>query len=548
MTKINAIKGMLLSAMALTTSAQLLAATPAKDTVKKRRPNVIFIITDDQHRETFGFLEHKALTPNIDRLAREGAYFSRDYVVSSVCTPSRYTCMSGQIASRSPSWEFKKATTSDGVTRVLWNLGFGDKQWNLPRAMQAGGYKTGFIGKWHINGILHHATVVPKGSDPADPAVKALMRKNHRVVADKLKDFGFDFCDSVYGGNLHDDASLKNTGCDEHNMEWLTQAAVDFIDQSKDEPFYLYFSPTLMHVPDVLTSLKADPRISGEGLLDEPITGLMPPRADVLRRVKEEGLPEELAGATWLDDGIGAVLKALERNGIAEDTLIIYFNDHGMEYSSKGTCYQGGLITPTMAYWPGKIRPQVCDALIQNTDFAPTIMDVCGVSKPADMVLDGSSFMPLLSGEKKKIRDAVYSEIGLVRAVATDKWKYIAFHVPDGLMGDKEARMAEQRAHFDAEIKNNPELAGEIMDPEGRYYQMGMSPGGHRFERGQLRKPSPWKENYFAPDQLYNLEKDPLESTNVASDPEHAAVLRKMKALMSSYLEELPGTYPGLKD
>lgn len=534
--------------------AGLFAAGPAgkipADGVQTRRPNVIFIITDDQHRDTFGFLGGDVLTPNIDRLAHEGAYFDHSYVVSSVCSPSRYTCLSGQAGSRSPSREFKQATTREGVTRVLWNVGFGAKQWNLPRAMQAGGYKTGFVGKWHLNGVLHLTQPIPEGSDPADPAVKKQMRINHQIVCNDLKKWGFDYCGSAYGGNLHDDANLRHTGCDEHNMEWLTKAAVDFIDENKDEPFYLYFAPTLLHVPDVLTSLKADPRISGEGLLDEPITGLMPSREDVLRRVKAAGLPEEAAAATWLDDGVGAVREALERNGIADNTMIIYFNDHGMEYSSKGTCYQGGLLTPTMAWWPGRIQPQVCEGLIQNTDFAPTIMDACGVQVPADMVLDGASFMPLLDGSKKQIRTSTYSEIGLVRAIATERYKYIAFHVPASLMEDKEGRMATQIRHFEEELKNPlfSWLKEEKLDPEARWYQMGMSPGGHRFEREQVRKPSPWKANYFDADQLYDLEKDPLETTNLANDPEHAAVLKKMKALLSDRLSTLPGTYPDLKE
>ncbi len=86
------------------------------------KPNVIFIITDDQHRESFGFIENKALTPNIDRIARDGIYFSQCYVAASVCTPSRYSCLTGQYASRCQTPNFLKGITPEGQTRVTWNI------------------------------------------------------------------------------------------------------------------------------------------------------------------------------------------------------------------------------------------------------------------------------------------------------------------------------------------------------------------------------------------------------------------------------------------
>ncbi|MEM1108966.1 MAG: sulfatase-like hydrolase/transferase [Planctomycetota bacterium] len=516
-----------------------------------QRPNIVFIITDDQQNRELGYIEGEALTPNFDRMAREGVVFEKNYVASSVCSPSRYTCMTGQFASRCSIDFFNKETTTEGVRRVLWNIGFADDQPTLPRVLQANGYRTGFVGKWHINGVGKWENPPAPGSDPSDPAIAAILKENHDSIAHDIKAFGFDYADGVYRGNLVDDKKLVNTGMDEHNMEWLTKAALDFIEESRDEPFYLYFATTLNHVPDPKVSLKADPRISGEGLLDEPITGIMPPRESIYTRLKEHGVPEDLADATWLDDGVGAVLSKLEELGIAENTLVIYFNDHGMADRSKGTTYEGGLISPTLAYWPGRITPQRVSNITQNTDFAPTILDATGVTPPSDMVIDGKSWLPLVDGEVEATHESAYSEIGLVRSVSTPEWKYIAFRVPPSLQRTQAERLGEHKEQYAELYEAQPELRtnpGFQIDPEARYHQMGMAPGGHRFERGQLNPDAAWIDNYFDADQLYHLAIDPKESNNLAADPAYAEKLAEMKQMLRGYLENMPDEFETLLD
>lgn len=509
----------LLSVGALGLWTSVLSGAPGGGTeAAADRPNILFIITDDQKRDELGYLGGNGLTPNVDQLAAEGLRFSRFYVATSVCTPSRYTCLSGQYASRVDTEFFHRHTTSEGVTRVVWNSGFNDGQPNLPKVLRDAGYRTGFVGKWHVGG-MDDIRVVPPGSDPSDPEVRAVFEHNQASCERRLADYGFGFARNIYMGNPNDDRSLVNTGMNVHNMEWLTQAGLEFIDENHDRPFFLYFSPTLTHVPPPDASLKGDPRASGVGLLDAPIEGVQPSRESVLERVRDAGLPEELWGSTWLDDGIGALIDRLVLHGILENTLIVHFVDHGMEGHSKGTCYEGGLVSPAFAYWKGRIEPGAYDGMLQNIDFAPTFLDLAGVAPPADMVIDGRSFAPLFEDEPFEDRTSVYSEIGIVRAVSTPEWKYIAFHVPPSLQVE----------------------AG----PDQRWYQMGMEAGGHRFERGQYDHGGAWKPNYFDADQLYNLVEDPLETNNLALDPDHADKLAEMKALLAGYLTDMPGTYPG---
>ncbi len=100
--------------------------------------------------------------------------------------------------------------------------------------------------------------------------------------------------------------------------EWITKGAIDFIDQYKDQPFFLYMATTLPHVPGPLKSLLGDPRATTAGMLDAPITDVQPSRKSVLERTRAAGIDDENAPMTWLDDGIGAVLERLEKYGLLE--------------------------------------------------------------------------------------------------------------------------------------------------------------------------------------------------------------------------------------
>lgn len=339
-----------------------------------------------------------------------------------------------------------------------------------------------------------------------------------------------------------------------HNQEWNTKAALDFIEENKDEPWYLYFAPTLMHVPDTFASLTGDPRKSGMGVLDEPLVGVQPSRESVLERTKAAGVPDRNRAATWLDDGIGAIQDKLKELGLEKDTLVIFYNDNGMEYHSKGTCYQGGVRTQIMAYWPGVIQPGARpQELVQNVDFAPTFFEMAGIQPPEDMSLDGESLMPILKGESPEDwREAVYSEIGLARSVSTKDWSYVAFYVPPSLERTKAERVAEGKEYYYGPmLKEHPWMADEYPFLEDApYFQLGMKPGGFAFERWQLKDPegTPWAASYFDKDQLFNIQQDPTETTNLAGNPEYKAQLEKMQKLLVKYLDDVPGTYPGLKD
>jgi arylsulfatase A-like enzyme len=524
-----------------------LFACTSKDE-SRRRPNILFIITDDQHDESFGFLEGKALTPRIDRMAREGMYFPRAYVAASVCTPSRYTCMTGQYASRCSTERFRSDFSQEGVPQLAWNMGLAEGQHTVSRVLQDEGYRTGFVGKWHVGGgIRDHFRPVPPGSDPEDPGIAWILRENHKGYCRRIMEkYGYDYADAVYMGNPNDDRCLVNTGCNVHNMEWLTRAAFDFIEEDDGRPFYLYFSTTLLHSPSPRESLLGDPRKCGLGLLDEPITDVLTSRASVIQRTKEAGITGDyMTGATWLDDVIGALLDKLEEKGLSENTLVVYFNDNGMETHAKGTCYEGGINVPVIAYWKGRILPAENDLFIQNIDFVPTFLEFARAEKPEDMIIDGVSLVPLLEGKVPgDWRTSVYTEIGYTRSVTTADWKYIALKIPPSVWRTREERLAEYKPYFDRIMEEQPWRAERhTFNPEAPYYHLGMQAGGSSFEWMQLDPDAPWLENYFDSDQLYHLSEDPLESTNLAGDPVYQGKLQEMRELLRRHLEDLPGTY-----
>ena len=234
------------------------------------RPNIILFITDDQspfswdypHYSTaapFGFNGAEAVhTPEIDRIANEGIVFTRSYVSSSVCSPSRYTALTGRYAGRSRGKAFMLKFPEGTPTRVENNTELEYDRLNLARVLQANGYRTGFVGKSHI--VDQEATRNPdmwgskydlepydQEDDPENPEITRRMKHNHNWWKKRIAEYGFDYVNGVYSANLRE---LYNSASDVHNVEWTTRSALEFIRSSGDAPFFLYYASTVPHGPD----------------------------------------------------------------------------------------------------------------------------------------------------------------------------------------------------------------------------------------------------------------------------------------------------------
>lgn len=506
---------------------------PAEEADDKR-PNVILILGDDMSSDDFGFINGKALTPNLDRMAREGMLFRRTYVPSAACTPTRFSCLTGRFGSRCQSPGFVQSATEEGVYAVVWNTDLSSEPDILSRTMKDAGYKTGITGKWH-NGTSRESNRLRRmlnyEDDPSDPRIDSILKAMDRANIAHLQNLGFDYVKGLVNSNYgaHPLKALRY-----HNQEEITMAAVNFIRQNKDQPFFLYMPTTLMHGPDPRKSLDADPRATFSGLLDKPIE-IQPSREDVIRRAKEAGIEGSRAGATWLDDGIGMVLKTLEELELDKNTLVIFMDDQGMD-GGKGSCYEGGVRVPSIYYWPGRIKPGSSEAMIANIDIYPTICEACGI-KPEPGKQDGLSIWPLIDGEKERVRDHMFCEWGYTRAMVTADYKYLAFRLPPS----KQMTQEEKVAWSEREKKRREDIHSSPFEPkpDEPLSHMGF-PGGQLTERGNGLKNHP---HYYEKDQLYDLKNDPGEQVNLADDPAYAEKMQEMKALLSEWVDRMPGTF-----
>ena len=255
------------------------------------KPNIIFFIADDMYPEMFNCLPQgkgNNLSPNLDRLAREGVIMENQYVVSPVCTPSRYNCLSGNYASRATNQAFlNKTKHEEGQTVIQWNSFITERDKILPHYLKELGYKTGMVGKNHVieaNGLqgFHDFR-----ADANDPDVKKKITDNYRKVQQAILNSGFDYADGLYHNNP-DFIGVEELAV--QNMDWIAEAGLNFIEQNHDSPFFLYFATTIPHGPsNAERSWEANPKVTAKGYLDEA-PDVLPSRNSLGERLKMQEL------------------------------------------------------------------------------------------------------------------------------------------------------------------------------------------------------------------------------------------------------------------
>ncbi len=511
-------------------------AGPAYAAAQQGRPNFVFFILDDMQQWMFNCLQQDGgeyLTPNIDRLAAEGTVMMGQHVVSPVCTPSRYNCLTGRYASRA----LARQAEEQGRTVVTWNTHIEPGQPTLPKLLQQAGYTTGFVGKNHVVRVPGWVRIA-YDADPKQPGVKAQLDANAARIRAAIREAGFDYAESVYHNNPDGNGPRELAV---HNLDWIAQGALEFLDRHSDDPFFLYFASTIPHGPSSADrSWQADRRITADGYLDEP-PGVLPPPDSLARRTREAGAERwDAKNLLWLDDAVGAVMDRLEELGVLENTIVFFFNDHGQ--AAKGTLYQGGVSDPSIVWRSGGFPVGArSDALVSNIDFAPTIMDLAGAGLARD-AFDGQSFRPVLAGEAEGVHDSLYFEMGYARAVRMGDWKYLALRYPEWAekMPLERRRRALENLNANLLRRGRPIITE---DPTAPFSHVTLTPGGGDAERASTGK----NPAYYDPDQLYNLADDPGEQRNLAADPEHAAKLAEMKAELTRHLANLPGGFADLK-
>lgn len=496
-----------------------------------KRPNIIMFLIDDMDFESVGCYGYKGpYTPNLDRMAREGIRFTRACATSAVCTPSRYSFLTGRYPGDSTSKLYRSFVGTDRQGYPDFNMALESDKMNVGAVLSAAGYVTGFTGKFHVASKEDfperyeggNAPIsVPKKSTPS-PQYSAAFKHNEKWMCEYVKNLGFTWAKHVYEGNLQ-------APYDNHNPEYTIAAVHEFLETHKDKPFYLHVTPTLLHggPNSWAKSFHAVPTFSAEGEIPaDPL--VVADRKNLLAELKAHGVDvndNQRLGEAWIDRNLGKVFSKLKELGIDGNTLVIFSPDQGRD--GKGSAYSHDAIRiPMIMRWPKGIEPGlVCEELVQSIDLAPTFFELAGAKVPQDYLLRGRSLTPLLQTGKAPAdwRESLYYEMGVARGVETKDWKYIAMrYTKDQIKIIKDVKMPEQ-------------------------YPCNMAPTMKIGigTRGAVNHKAFWEY-----DQLYDLRVDPKEQKDLAKDPKHAEQLKKMKALLTDYVklqgrpcgEFVPGT------
>ena len=370
------------------------------------RPNVVFFLIDDLGYADCGFNGGTDIkTPNIDKLAADGAVIENHYV-QPVCSPTRSCLMTGRYVSHTGVYTIVRP-------HAKWGLPLEER--TLANALKDAGYTTAITGKWHLGEFENAYKPTARGFDH---------QHGHYFGA-------IDYFTHVRDGSddwYHDDKPLKEEGYSTH---LVTKEAVRLIDaQPKDKPLFLYMPYNGIHSPHQVP----DSYLQPYGALT--------------------GARKQLAGMlAAVDEGIGQVVAALEKKGLRENTLIVFSADNGGPPPGKntplrdfkGSIFEGGVRAAAFANWPGKIPAgQRIKQPMHIIDWYPTLVKLAGGSLEQKLPLDGRDVWPMLTEKAASPHDAILSVQSRDNAaVRMGDWKLI---VSNGAVEDDEAPKKNAKA------------------------------------------------------------------------------------------------------
>jgi arylsulfatase A-like enzyme len=462
---------------------------------KQTRPNIIYIMSDDHAYQAISAYGHGLnKTPNIDRLAREGVIFTRACVTNSICAPSRAVMLTGKHS-------FVNGKV-DNMFPFNWD------QDNFPKQLKKVGYQTAMIGKIHLDGLpqgFDYSMVLPGQGQYYNPdflinGVKQRIPGYCTEITteyalkwlDEMRDKTKPFCllyhqkaphrnwlpapkylnlydDTTFipPANYYDDYAGRGTAAktQEMKIDGHAQWGHDFkliVDPNGDST---NFVPDLKRMdPEQRANWMNAYESENQEFLKAKLTGKALAEWKYNRYIKDY-----LRTIKSVDDGVGELLDYLDKNGLAENTIVVYTSDQGFYLGEHGWfdkrfMYEESFRTPLLIRYPKEIKAgTTINKLVQNLDFAPTFLDYAGVPIPND--IQGESFRKLVSGETSEWRDAVYytyyeyPSVHMVKrhyGIATERYKLMHFYydVNEWEMYDLETDPSEMKS-----VYNDPAYA-----------------------------------------------------------------------------------------
>jgi N-sulfoglucosamine sulfohydrolase len=434
------------------------------------RPNIVLIIADDMAWDDCGaYGNRKIRTPNIDKLAAEGMRFTNAFLTASSCSPSRASIITGR---------YPHGTDAE---QLHWPLP--TEQRTFVELLKEAGYFTASAGKWHLGDavrnrfdIVHEADVsgfqLPTGKDGSAQAMIA----------------------------------RQKSGCE----RWLSTLE----NRPKDKPFFLWLAALDPH-RDYERGIIPNPH--------RPQDVTVPPYLPDVPEVRED-LALYYDEITRLDSYVGKVMDELNKQGVGDNTFVLFFSDNGRPFPrDKTTLYDGGIKTPWLVRWPGRVRRgSLCRQLVSSVDIAPTVLALAGLDAPA--CFQGRDFSPLMKNPESKIRNYVYAEDhwhdyeDLGRAVRSLRYKYIRNDYPD-LPATPPADVGRSLTF----------TAMRRLRTQGKLNEHQMA---------CFAKPRPDEE-------LYDTVNDPHELHNLADDPRYADVLAEHRRALDNWTKRTGFEIPG---
>ncbi len=466
------------------------------------QPNILFIMSDDHAAHAmscYGSRINK--TPNLDRIADGGMRFDNCFCTNSICTPSRAAILTGTY------------NHINGVTTLATHM---DNRLNTyPKILQQAGYQTAIFGKWHLGtgpehcptgfddwavlpgqGLYHEPEFIFKGPDGG----------HRRGVRGYVTDLITDMCLDWLGQRDPDKPFCLMCHHKAPHREWESddKHARMYLDETIPEPETLFDDYAGRSAAAAEAEMRVGVHMRPQDL-DHSIPRWMPEN-DLRRWAYQYYIKKYLRTIASIDDNVGRLLDYLDREGLAENTIVIYTSDQGFFLGDHGWydkrfMYEESLRMPFIVRYPREIRPgSVCDEMILNVDFATTFCDYAGAEIPA--AFQGRSFRDLLGGT---------TPAGWQQSMYYRYWMHDDHH--------------KVRAHYGVRTRTHKLIC---------YYNDGLGVPGSREEKFPIE----W--------ELYDLTSDPHELNNLYNDPAHAETAKALKAELSRLQAQVKDEpYPG---
>ena len=428
---------------------------------EKSPPNVVFFLVDDLGYMDIGANNPDTFyeTPNIDQLSKSGMRFTDGYAANPVCSPTRYSILTGKYPTRVDATNFFTGTRPGKFRPAPLNNRMPLEETTLAESLKSSGYATFFAGKWHL-GPSEEYWPEHQGFD--------VNQGGHNA--------GGPYSGKRYFSPF-ENPRLEDNTVGEHLPDRLAKEASKFIEQHKDEPFLTYLSfysvhTPLMAPPELVKKYKA--KAERLGLTDKEAFG---EEEKLWGKPEWEGRPVRhlqnhatyAAMVEAMDQAVGRVLKQIDDLGLTEETIVILTSDNGGLSTSegwptsnlplrggKGWVYEGGIREAFMIRAPGITKPGTTSGEpVCSIDFYPTILDLCGQSPPAEKIVDGVSLKPLLRGEPTLDRESLY-------------WHYPHYSnqggFPGGAIREGDWKLVERYEDGQVHLYNLQDDIGELND------------------------------------------------------------------------------------